>query len=309
VRSLVVLAVIGFFAQLVDGSLGMAYGVTSTSLLLLAGIAPASASAVVHLAEVGTTIASGAAHWRFGNVDWRVVAIMAAPGGIAAFFGAHFLVSLDGDAAKPVVSTILLGLGIYVLIRFLRMPTTRPSFQGRLPKRLLVPLAAAAGALDAVGGGGWGPVGTPTLLASGKIAPRKVIGSIDTSEFVVALGASAGFLTGLGAAGIDFAWVLALLLGGVVAAPIAAYLVRHLAPRVLAVAAGGLIIWTNTRTLVNTDTAQALLGPAAGTVLLGALFAAWAALVVRTVRGELRTRAAERAGEAVGDRATSPVEA
>lgn len=297
-RSFVVLAVIGFFAQLVDGSLGMAYGVTSTSLLLLAGIAPASASAVVHLAEVGTTLASGAAHWKFGNVDWRVVGIMALPGGAAAFFGAHFLVALDGDAARPVVSALLLVLGGYVLFRFLRLPTTRPAFQGVLRKRLLVPLAMAAGALDAIGGGGWGPVGTPTLLASGKIAPRKVVGSIDTSEFVVALGASAGFLTGLGAAGLDFGWVLALLVGGVAAAPAAAYLVRHLAPRVLAVAAGGLIVWTNTRTLLHTGTAEALLGAAARPVLLGALFAAWAGLVVWAVRRELRDRRQERAGKA-----------
>jgi uncharacterized membrane protein YfcA len=296
-RALIVLAVIGFFAQLVDGSLGMAYGVTSTSLLLLAGIAPASASAIVHLSEVGTTLVSGAAHWKFGNVDWRVVGIMAVPGGIAAFFGAHLLVGLDGDAAKPVVSTILLALGVYVLFRFLRMPTSRPVFQGTLRKRLLVPLAVAAGALDAIGGGGWGPVGTPTLLASGKIAPRKVVGSIDTSEFVVALGASMGFLTGLGAAGIDFGWVLALLLGGVVAAPIAAWLVRHLAPRVLAVAAGGLIILTNTRTLVRTDTAQALLGSTTGAVLLWALLAAWIALIVWAVRREIRSRVQERIEE------------
>jgi len=293
VRSLIVLAVIGFFAQLVDGSLGMAYGVTSASLLLLAGIAPASASAVVHLSEVGTTLVSGAAHWKFGNVDWRVVGIMAVTGGIAAFVGAHVLVNLDGDAAKPVVSTILLALGVYVLYRFLRLPTSQPVFQGTLRKRLLVPLAVVAGALDAIGGGGWGPVGTPTLLASGKIEPRKVVGSIDTSEFVVALGASLGFLTGLGAAGIDFAWVLALLAGGVVAAPIAAWLVRHLAPRILAVAAGGLIIWTNTRTLINTDTGLALIG-SGGTALLGAIFVAWIALVVWAVRRELQVRDDER---------------
>ena len=130
-------------------------------------------------------------------------------------------------------------------------------------------------------------VGTPTLLASSKIAPRKVVGSIDTSEFVVALGASLGFLTGLGAAGIDFAWVLALLVGGVIAAPIAAWLVRHLAPRILAVAAGGLIIWTNSRTLVNTDTGQALFG-SAGTVLLTGIFLAWIALIVWAVRRELQ---------------------
>lgn len=192
-RTLILLALVGFGAQLVDGSLGMAYGVTSSTLLLAVGLAPASVSATVHLAEVGTTLASGFSHWKFGNIDWRVVGFMAVPGGIAAFFGAHVL-TLSGAAAAPVMSMVLLGLGVFVVWRFLTIPDRRPDFKGKVPGFLLIPLATVAGFMDAIGGGGWGPVGTPTLLASGKIAPRKVIGSIDTSEFVVSLGASAGFL-------------------------------------------------------------------------------------------------------------------
>lgn len=237
-RKLIALAVVGLFAQLVDGSLGMAYGVTSSSLLLTAGIAPAAASAAVHLSEVGTTIVSGASHWKFGNVDWRIVGIMAVPGGIFAFIGATFLVSLPGDEAAPWVALLLLSLGVYVVWRFLKLAGRRPQFRGKVSALLLVPLAAVAGTMDAIGGGGWGPVGTTSLLSSGRIEPRKVVGSIDTSEFVVTVGASIGFLLGLGSAGIDFSWVIALLAGGVVAGPIAAYIVRHLPARILGVAAG-----------------------------------------------------------------------
>ncbi len=293
-RTLILLALVGFGAQLVDGSLGMAYGVTSSTLLLAVGLAPATVSATVHLAEVGTTLASGAAHWKFGNIDWRVVGFMAVPGGIAAFFGAHVL-TLSGAAAAPVMSMVLLALGIFVVWRFLTIPDRRPDFKGKVPGFLLIPLATVAGFMDAIGGGGWGPVGTPTLLASGKIAPRKVIGSIDTSEFVVSLGASAGFLLALGSQGIDFGFVAALLIGGVLAAPIAAYLVRLLAPRVLAIAAGGLIIFTNIRTLLGLDAVQSVL-PGAGAyyAILGALAALWIAGMVWVVRRELADRKAER---------------
>ncbi|GAA4691254.1 sulfite exporter TauE/SafE family protein [Kocuria gwangalliensis] len=293
-RTLILLALVGFGAQLVDGSLGMAYGVTSSTLLLAVGLAPASVSATVHLAEVGTTLASGVSHWKFGNIDWRVVAFMALPGGIAAFFGAHVL-TLSGEAAAPVMSVVLLALGIFVVWRFLTIPDRRPDFKGKIPGFLLIPLAAVAGFMDAIGGGGWGPVGTPTLLASGKIAPRKVIGSIDTSEFVVSLGASAGFLLALGSQGINFGFVIALLIGGVFAAPIAAWLVRLIAPRVLAIAAGGLIIFTNVRTILRFDAVEAIVpGPGTYYTILGALAALWIAGVVWVVRRELADRKAER---------------
>ncbi|MGH3467705.1 MAG: sulfite exporter TauE/SafE family protein [Thermocrispum sp.] len=292
-RALIVLAVVGLFAQLVDGSLGMAYGVTSSSLLLAAGIAPAAASAVVHLSEVGTTLVSGASHWRFGNVDWRIVGIMAVPGGVCAFIGATFLAGLDGDTAKPWVALLLLSLGVYVVWRFLRLAGRRPQFSGRLSPGFLVPLAAVAGTMDAVGGGGWGPVGTTSLLSSGRVEPRKVVGSIDTSEFLVALGASLGFLLALGSAGIDFGWVAALLIGGVIAAPIAAYIVRHLPARVLGVAAGGLIILTNVKTVLETTWVG--LPKDSGTVwsIVAVLAVGWVSMVGAAVNAERSARRAE----------------
>lgn len=295
-KTLIFLGLIGLAAQLVDGSLGMAYGVTSSTLLLTAGLAPASVSATVHLAEIGTTLASGASHWRFGNIDWRVVTFMAVPGGIAAFLGANVLTA-SGEGAEPVMSVILLLLGAYVLVRFLRIPKTRPSFRDKVPGFLLIPLAMVAGFMDAIGGGGWGPVGTPTLLASGKIPPRKVIGSIDASEFVVSLGASAGFLLALGHQSINLPFVLALLIGGVIAAPVAAWLVRLLAPRILAVGAGGLIIVTNSRTLLSTDAAQSALPAGASTVVLIVLTAAWVATLGWVIRQQVTAPVADPAQE------------
>ncbi|MCB7136264.1 sulfite exporter TauE/SafE family protein [Cellulosimicrobium marinum] len=290
-RTLLLLALVGLGAQLVDGSLGMAYGVTSTTLLLAIGTNPAAASATVHLAEIGTTLASGAAHWKFGNVDWKVVLRIGVPGAIGAFAGATFLSNLSTDVAAPVMSLLLLALGIYVLSRFTfaGLPTGRLGLP--LRKRFLGPLGLVAGFVDATGGGGWGPVGTPALLASGRIEPRKVIGSIDTSEFLVALAASLGFLFSLGSQGIDLTWVLALLLGGLVAAPIAAWLVRHLPPRILGSAVGGVIVLTNVRTLLRSDWVDASSGVQG--VVLGAIAVLWAAAVAWSVREHRRAAALE----------------
>ena len=203
-KTLVLLALVGLGAQLVDGSLGMAYGVTSTTLLLAIGTNPAAASATVHLAEIGTTPRSGLSHWRFGNVDWKVVAKIGIPGAIGAFAGATVLSSLSTEVAAPVMSLILLALGVYILVRFTARGLTAGNLGKPLRKRFLGPLGLVAGFVDATGGGGWGPVGTPAILASGRMEPRKVIGSIDTSEFLVALAASLGFLFALGSQGIDF---------------------------------------------------------------------------------------------------------
>ena len=250
-RKLVLIALIGLGAQLVDGALGMAYGATSTSLLLSAGLAPAVVSATVHLAEIGTTAASGAAHWRFGNIDRRTVKILTGPGFVGAFLGAVVLSSLSAEDAAPIMGAILMALGVYVLLRFsvLGGPPVRRGREKPLPRIFLAPLGLFAGFMDAAGGGGWGPIGTPAILSSGRLEPRKVIGSIDTSEFAVALGASAGFLVSLGSERIDFAWAGALLAGGLVAAPIAAWLVRILPPRLLGAGVGGLIILTNAKTV------------------------------------------------------------
>jgi uncharacterized membrane protein YfcA len=253
VKTLILLALAGLGAQLVDGSLGMAYGVTSTTLLLAIGTNPAAASATIHLAEIGTTLMSGVAHWKFGNVDWKVVARIGIPGAVGAFAGATVLSNLSTEVAAPVTSLILLSLGIYLLVRFTLRGIDRRNLGKPMRKRFLGPLGLVAGFIDATGGGGWGPVGTPAILASGRMEPRKVIGSIDTSEFLVALAASLGFLFALGSQGIDFAWVLALLIGGMVAAPIAAWLVRHVPPRLLGSLVGGMILVTNSRTLLRSD--------------------------------------------------------
>ena len=252
-RKLILLALVGLGAQLVDGSVGMAYGVTSTTLLLAIGTNPAAASATVHLAEIGTTLVSGVSHWRFGNIDWGVVWKIGIPGAAGAFAGATFLSRLSTETAAPLMSIILLILGLYVLLRFTVVGLPKGHLGKPLRKRFLTPLGVLAGFVDSTGGGGWGPVGTPAILASGRLEPRKTIGSIDTSEFLVAIAASIGFFVGIGSEGVNFVWAAALLLGGIVAAPIAAWLVRHIPPRVLGSAVGGIIILTNLRTLLRSD--------------------------------------------------------
>jgi uncharacterized membrane protein YfcA len=167
VRNLVVLAILGLIAQLVDGALGMAYGVTSTTLLLaIAGLTPALASTSVHIAEVGTCAMSGASHWRFGNVDWSKITWLAIPGAIGACLGAYVLSSvLDAAVAEPFVAVFLFLLGGYVLFRFAFNRTTQVVQNLPIPRSFLTPLGFIAGFLDAVGGGGWGPISTPTLLS------------------------------------------------------------------------------------------------------------------------------------------------
>src|SRR5918997_1463904 len=255
-RNFILLALAGAGAQLVDGALGMAYGVSSTTLLLLVGVAPALASAAVHIAEVGTTAVSGISHASFGNVDWSKIVWMAVPGGIGAFAGAYLLVYASTAEAtaglvEPLVAIILFSLGVYVLSRFAFRRHERPVNVRPVSRKFLSPLGLVAGFLDAFGGGGWGPLSTPTLLSSGRMEPRKVIGTVDTSEFVVAACASAGFLLALSLSEIPFGVVGALLVGGLVAAPVAAWLVRILPMRILGTAVGGVILITNMRTFLG----------------------------------------------------------
>src|SRR5215203_4422068 len=243
------LAIVGLIAQLVDGSLGMAYGVTSQSLLLTVGIAPALASASVHIAEVGTTAASGTSHWRFGNVDWSKVWPLAIPGAIGAFLGAVVLSAfITAEAAEPIVAVFLFGLGVFVLARFSFRRHERPVQVRPVSRGFLAPLGLIAGFLDAFGGGGWGPISTPTLLSSGRMEPRKIIDTVDTSEFVIAVCASIGFLFGLSLAEVPWTIVAALFLGGLLAAPIAAYIVRILPTRIMGTAVGGFILVVNANT-------------------------------------------------------------
>jgi len=291
-RKLLVLAVVGFVAQLVDGSLGMGYGVTSSTMLVLAGLTPAAASASVHVSELGTNLASGVSHWRLKNVDWRVVARIAGPGAIGAFIGATVLSHLSTEAAAPIMAFILAGLGAYIIFRF--VAGIRPTFKKPHTIKFLAPLGAFAGFIDATGGGGWGPVATPALLADGRMEPRKVIGSIDTAEFAVSAAASLGFILGLGAAGINWGFALALLIGGLVAAPLAAYLVRLAPAHILGVAVGGMILLTNARTLFKSfDVESALRWPVYGAIVLVTA----GGLYVTVLRAKKRAAAAIDAGE------------
>ncbi|MFE5708843.1 sulfite exporter TauE/SafE family protein [Rhodococcus koreensis] len=292
-KTLVLIALVGFAAQLVDGSLGMAYGVTTTTLLLAIGTNPATASATVHLAEIGTTLISGLSHWRFGNVDWKVVRRIALPGAIGAFIGATVLSNLSTEAAAPVMALILLALGLYILIRFTFQGIPRDRLGKPLRKRFLAPLGLVAGFVDATGGGGWGPVGTPAILASGRLEPRKVIGSIDTSEFVIAVAASLGFLFSLGTQGINAGWVAAILVGGVLAAPLAAWLVRHIPPRLLGASVGGIIVLTNTRSLIRSDWID--LPAAVSRAIYTVIIAAWIGAFLYSLREYLRDRERESA--------------
>ncbi|MGH3341161.1 MAG: sulfite exporter TauE/SafE family protein, partial [Propionibacteriaceae bacterium] len=232
-----------------DGSLGMGYGVTSSTLLVVAGLTPLAASASVHVSELATNLASGVAHSRLQNVDWRVVLRIACPGAVGAFVGATVLSALATDWAKPIMSVILAALGLYIIVRF--VVGIRPQLKKQLTIKFLAPLGLFAGFVDATGGGGWGPVATPALLSGGRLEPRKVVGSVDTAEFAVSAAASLGFLVGIGASGIRWGFALALLAGGLIAAPLAAFLVRIAPAHILGVAVGGLIVLTNARTLLG----------------------------------------------------------
>ncbi len=235
-----------------------------------------------------STLASGTAHWRFGNVDWKMVSRLGLPGAVGAFIGAAVLSNLSTEAARPWMAGLLAALGLYVLVRFTFGTITARTGRPPLRARFLGPLGLVAGFVDATGGGGWGPVATPTLLASGRVEPRKVIGSVDTSEFLVAVAASVGFLLAIGTQGVHFGYVLALLIGGLLAAPLAAYLVKVIPPALLGSLVGGFIILINARTLLAE---AAITGPGAA-LSYGAILVGWAAAVAWSVRRHRATQPA-----------------
>lgn len=246
--TLLLVSIAGFIAQMIDGAMGMAFGVISTTVLISLAYSPAAASAIVHFAKIATGAASGAAHIKYGNVDWHATIKVAVPGGVGAFIGAIVLSNIDLRAAIPWTSSILLIMGIVVLYRFSRQTILGKKRRARA--RWLAPLGLVGGFVDSTGGGGWGPIVTTSLTASNALEPRKAIGSTNTAELVVAIASSLGFLVGLGAKQMPWAAVLALVIGGTLAAPVAAWLVKRAPQRILGVFVGGLIVILNVRQLL-----------------------------------------------------------
>jgi uncharacterized protein len=228
------LVAIGFFAQLVDGALGMAFGLISTTALLSLGIPPAQASAAVHTAEVATTGASGLSHLLHRNIHSKLLLTLLMAGVFGGVLGAYVLSNIDGKAIRPFISAYLLVMGLLILIKAARLaPTDEDAKVG-----YAAPLGLIGGFLDAIGGGGWGPMVTSTLIGSGH-APRKVIGSVNAAEFFVTVAVATTFFIELGLAHIQH--IMALIIGGLLAAPFGAYIVRHVAPHLLMAAVGALV--------------------------------------------------------------------
>ena len=234
VTEYVLLGAIGFLAQLIDGALGMAFGVISTTAMLSMGMPPAQASAIVHTAEIFTTAASAGSHIWHRNVDWRLVMRLGIAGVIGAVLGAWVLSNVDAAAVRPYISAYLLLVGGFILFKAWQGIPARDA-----PTPWVAPIGFVAGFLDASGGGGWGPVATTTLVGSGH-APRMAVGSVNTTEFFVTMAAATTFFIELGAS--PWKELLALIIGGMLAAPLGGWAVKHIPARALMVAVGCLVI-------------------------------------------------------------------
>ncbi|MBY4607836.1 sulfite exporter TauE/SafE family protein [Rhizobium sp. 9T] len=228
---------VGFCAQIVDGALGMAFGVLSTTSLLAFGVPAANASAMTHVTEMFTTAASGLSHAYHRNIDWRLVARLAPAGMIGGAIGAYLLANVDGKVIEPFVSAYLIAIGLLILYKAFRPPGRREVRDWAVP-----PVGLCGGILDAIGGGGWGPVVTSTLVGRGHDLKR-VIGSTNFTEFAVTLTISLTFILTLGWSELNSA--IGLIIGGVVAAPFGAILVKRLPVRALMVAVSMIIITTS----------------------------------------------------------------
>jgi uncharacterized membrane protein YfcA len=239
-----IFVVVGFLAQIVDGALGMAYGVVSTTVLLSFGVAPANASASVHAAELFTTFASAVSHLWHRNVDLRLLWRLAPAGVVGGVVGAYLLTSVDGATIKPFIVAYMAVMGLVIIWRTLRARRPRTDEVRGVPA-----LGAVGGFVDAVGGGGWGPVVTTTLVGAGG-QPRYVIGTVNTAEFLLTAAVSATFVAALltghwedaGDITKNATAVAGLIVGGLCAAPLAGYVVKRVSPRALGVAVGVLVL-------------------------------------------------------------------
>jgi uncharacterized membrane protein YfcA len=300
---LLLFALAGFAASLVDGALGMGFGPTSSSILLVAGLAPTAVSASVNLAKVVTGLVAGISHWRFHNLDRVLVLRLAVPGCIGALVGVTVLSNINGATLRPYLAMLLTIIGLRILVRFAR-PLARTEkatapIVGSLKRELLydrrgVKVAAFVGGVTNGMIGAWGPVVTPFLLHRG-VRPRYAIGCVNTAEIAVASTSAVSLIASLGTAGVNGTMLLAMLLGGAVAAPVAAWVIRYVPPGPMGVAVAGLLLITNARELIAW--AGLARGPAVWAVYLGII----AIVVVALLKalGRIGHR------EAVGDRTES----
>lgn len=257
-RDLLLFALAGFAASLVDGALGMGFGPTSSSILLGAGLTPAAVSASVNLAKVATGVVAGVSHWRFKNIDKGLVLSLAIPGVVGALVGVTILSNVNSAIIKPLLAVLLSVIGLRILFRFARsnstaqsdtpesegQPTTRPAAYDERGTKV----AALIGGITNGMIGAWGPVVTPYLLHR-DVRPRYAIGSVNTAEVAVASASAVSLLVSMGKGGFNVAIVIAMLVGGVIAAPVAAWLIRYVPARPMGIAVAALLLLTNAREL------------------------------------------------------------
>jgi hypothetical protein len=239
-QSIIIYIIVGFIAQMIDGALGMAYGVSSNTFLLSVGIPPAAASASVHTAEIFTSGISGLSHLKFGNVDKKLFKKLLIPGVIGGILGAYILTMVPGKIIKPFIALYLLIMGSIIIYKAFK------KIQEKEVRTKLLPLGAVGGFFDAIGGGGWGPIVTSTLVARGN-NPKFTIGSVNLAEFFVTIAEAATFFTIIGLA--HWQIIVGLIIGGVLAAPLAAYVCKRLPSRTLMMIVGVVIIALSIRTI------------------------------------------------------------
>lgn len=246
---ILVWALVGFLAQLIDGALGMAYGVSSSTALISIGVYPALASASVHTAEIFTTLVSGSSHFKFGNVERNLASHLVVPGIIGGITGAYVSTSVTGTSLSAIVGFILLAMGFIILYKF-AFKNTQHYRTKRLPSKTLVPLGYVAAFIDALGGGGWGPIATTTLVAN-NVKPNQAIGSVNFAEFFVTTAITITFIILIGSENFNWLIVLGLIIGGLICAPIAAWLCKKLPQKILGILVGTTIMVLSLRMILK----------------------------------------------------------
>jgi uncharacterized membrane protein YfcA len=242
-QNILIFVAFGFVAQMIDGALGMAYGVSSMTFFLSLGVPPAISSACVHTSEVFTTAVSGLSHFKFGNVNKTLFLRLLIPGVIGGVLGAYILTELPGGKIRPFVAIYLLVMGVVILWKVFR------KIPNKEKKTHIIPLGLTGGFFDAIGGGGWGPIVTTTLVANGN-TPRYAIGSVNSAEFFVTIAESIAFFATIGLLLVQH-WekIVGLIIGGVIAAPLAAYVCKRIPTRAMMIMVGVLIVGLSLRTL------------------------------------------------------------